>query len=93
MNFLQAVEPFGLTEMDIGDNFMVHQKVHFDLKSGKKHNMRGDGQLGDYVTFYAEMDLLVAVSVCPFGDGFSDGSMGENEVRPLRVQVIDPGID
>lgn len=92
LNFLQAIQPFGLTEMDIGDNFMAHQKVYFDPVSGKKNNMRGDGRPGDYAAFYAEMDLLVAVSVCPYGDGFSDGTMGESEVRPLRIEILDTGI-
>jgi uncharacterized protein len=91
-NLLQAILPFGLNEMDIEDNFLVHQKTYWDAEAGNKYNMRGDEKPGDYVAFYAEMDLLVAVSPCPYGDGYSDGTQGENEARPLRIEIFDSGM-
>ncbi len=96
LNFLQAIEPFGLKEEDICDNFMVHQKVYLDPKTGKKYNMHSDGKRGDFIEIYAEMDLLVAVSVCPYGDAFSDVALGklyEDKVRPLGIELYETGIE
>ncbi len=92
-NLLKAVEPFNLKEGDIRDSISVHQKVYLDARDGKKLNiLRSDSKRGDYVSFFAEIDLLVAVSVCPYGDGLSDVTVKSDEVRPLRVEVYETGI-
>jgi uncharacterized protein YcgI (DUF1989 family) len=89
VNFLQAIEPFGLEEEDIHDNFMVHQKTYVDPKGGRVYVMRGDSKPLDFIEFYAEIDLLVALSVCPSGDG----SAWPGKVhRPLEVEIYDTGI-
>jgi uncharacterized protein len=49
---------------------------------------------GDYLEFFAEIDLLVGVSNCPGGDLSQPmwGPDGQSEVpcRPLRINVWDP---
>jgi uncharacterized protein YcgI (DUF1989 family) len=94
VNLLQAIEPFGLREQDLHDNIDVFQKFRLDPATGRYHLVRGDGEPGDYIEFYAEIDLLVAVDVCPMGDGTNDWSKGGRAVvRPLGVEIYDSGID
>jgi uncharacterized protein len=93
LNLLRAIEPFGLGEKDLHDNVTVHQKTRLDPKTGRIYVAPSDGKPGDYVEFYAEMDLLVAVSVCPLGDGLANPTVhAEHAVRPLRVEIYDTGI-
>ncbi len=103
LNLLQAVEPFGLKEEQILTNFMVHEKDYLDPVTGIRYMLKGDAKPGDYIEFYAEMDLLIAVSVCPSGDGavyypdhyrkYTDyGPEEEGLVRPLGIEVYDTGI-
>jgi uncharacterized protein len=93
LNFLQAIEPFGLKEEDIDDNILVFQKMRVDPKDGRKYSVPCDGKKGDYIEFYAEIDLLVAVSVCPVGAGGVRGVMPRDvTVRSLGVEIYDTGI-
>lgn len=67
-NGIQAVAPFGLSEQDIlHDNFMVFQPS-FIRPNGSGDSIPTQSKPGDYVEFYADMDLIVAVSACPVGD-------------------------
>jgi len=89
LNILQAIEPFGLTEEDIHDNLCVHQKTKLDPATGKSISARTTAQRGDYIEFYANLDLLVAVSVCPNGDNTAH----QNEVvRPIGIEIYDTEI-
>ncbi len=49
------------------DNFMVFQPS-FIRPDGSGDSIPTQSQPGDYVEFYADMDLIVAVSACPVGD-------------------------
>src|SRR5262249_32363868 len=92
-NLLQAIEERGLKEEDLNDSVYVHRKVRIEERNGKMFCAPSDGKAGDYVEFYAEMDLLVGVSVCPFGDGCANPTVkSENSVRPLRIEIYDTGI-
>ena len=67
-NGIDAVKEFGLTEQDIlNDNFMVFQPS-FIQADGRGDSVASQSKPGDYAEFYAEMDLIVAVSACPVGD-------------------------
>ena len=93
VNLLRAIEPFGMTEENLGDNVVVFQKARLDPGDGRWYCARSDSRPGDYVELYAEMDLLVAVSVCPSGDntrGWSEP--GDDSVLPLGVEVHDTGV-
>ena len=92
-NLLRAVEPHGVSEAHLVDNLVVFQKARLDPSDGKWYCARSDSTAGDYVEFYAEIDLLVAVSVCPYGDntrGWSEPEAGA--VLPLRAEVHETGI-
>lgn len=93
LNLLQAIEPFGLSEANLRENINVHEKDWLDPKTGQQSITRGDGRPGDYIEFYAEIDLLVAVSVCPYGDGSANPTIsGKDVVRPLGIEIYETGI-
>ena len=59
----------GLTETDvIGDNINLFQKMRIDGLTGRRYFSKTDAKKGDHIEFYAEIDLLISVSVCPDGD-------------------------
>jgi len=67
-NGIDAVSPFGLRESEIlHDNFMVFQPS-FIRPCGSVDSVPTQGEPGDYVEFFADIDLIVAVSACPVGD-------------------------
>ena len=47
---------------------------------------------GDYIEFYAEIDILGLLSTCPGGDCGSKHSSNEVECFPLSVSVFEPEI-
>ena len=54
-----------------------------------------DAKKGDYVEFYAEMDVLMAVSLCPSATGayhWSEAAEKET-VTPLKVEIYDTGVE
>ena len=94
LNLLQAVEPFGLGEDDIYDNLDIFQKWSLDPRVGTYANDRNDCGKGDYIEFYAEMDLIAGVSVCPTGDNTVNFSTPEdNTVSPLAVEIYEIGVE
>jgi uncharacterized protein YcgI (DUF1989 family) len=88
LNLLQAIESFGLKEADMHDNINVHQKVRLDVRTGKSISARTASEPGDYIEFYANIDLLVAVSVCPNGDNTAHQA---SMVRPIGIEIYDTG--
>ena len=94
LNLLQAIEPFGLTDQDIFDNLDVFQNWVLDTRSGRFANAPNDWGAGEYIEFYAEMDLIVGISVCPTGDNTRNWAIyGEDVVLPLGIEVYDTGIE
>ncbi len=93
-NLVRAIQPFGLKEEDIHDSLNLHQKIKLDAKDLKYFAARSDGKPGDYVEFFAEMDLLAAVSVCPSGDNTRHYSTPEDGIAlPIGVEIYDTGIN
>lgn len=73
--------------------FFKPKRVSGNAKSGKIYDGGCDGKPGDYIEFYAEIDLLVAVSVCPSGDGLVSGTMPEKVVlRPIGIEMYETGV-
>ena len=94
LNLLQAIEPFGLTEANLRDNINLFQKMKVDPDSGRILAAPSESKTGDYIEFYAEVDLLVAVSVCPNGDNTRYYSVpGRDVVRPLGIEIYDTGVE
>lgn len=100
-NLVRAVLPFGLTEFDVHDVLNVFQVTGLD-EEGKYFMEASPAVKGDYIEFFAEQDLLMALSTCPGGDlstwGWGEGGEGEGKeekksmlecCRALHVEVFE----
>lgn len=87
-NLTRAVLPYGLNESDVHDVINIFQVTGLD-SDGRYFMQPSPAQSGDYLEFFAETDLLFALSTCPGGDlstwGF--GKDMEEVCRPLHVEV------
>ena len=45
---------------------------------------------GDFIEFFAEIDLLGALSACPGGDCSTSHSSDEAKCHPLKVEIYRP---
>lgn len=82
-NLVRAVEPFGLTEFDVHDVLNIFQCT--GLNKDDQYFMKAcPARKGDYLEFFAEIDLLCAMSCCPGGD-LSVDLWGENAKDPLQT--------
>ncbi|CAP80822.1 Pc12g11950 [Penicillium rubens Wisconsin 54-1255] len=90
-NLTRSVVPYGLTELDVHDVLNVFQVTGLD-EDGKYFMETSPAKAGEYFEFFAEVDVLCALSACPGGDlsnwGWDDkeGDMGAT-CRPLGVEV------
>ncbi len=66
-NLVRAILPFGLTELDVHDVLNVFQCT--GLNDEDRYFMKAcPARVGDHLEFFAEQDLLCALSTCPGGD-------------------------
>lgn len=92
-NLTRAVAPYGLTEFDVHDVLNVFQVTGLNLDD--KYFMKAcPAKVGDYLEFFAEMDLLFALSTCPGGDlsvpmWGPDARDPIDVCRPLGVEVYE----
>ncbi len=94
-NLVRAVQPFCLTELDVHDVLNVFQCSGLN-EHGQYFMKDCPAHPGDYLEFFAEIDLLAALSTCPGGDlsvamwGPDAASTQEQleHCHPLRVQVF-----
>ena len=97
-NLTRAVAPYGLTEFDVHDVLNVFQVT--GLNARDQYFMKAcPAQKGDYLEFFAEIDLLCALSTCPGGDlsvpmWGPDARDPLDVCRPLGVEVyqLDPAL-
>ena len=45
---------------------------------------------GDYLEFFAEIDLIGALSACPGGDCSSEHSSEQAKCSPLNIEIYSP---
>jgi uncharacterized protein YcgI (DUF1989 family) len=82
-NLVRAVLAYGLTEFDVHDVLNVFQCT--GLNDEDRYFMKGcPAKKGDYFEFFAETDLLCALSTCPGGD-LSVPLWGPDARDPLEV--------
>jgi len=82
-NLTRAVLPHGLTEFDVHDVLNIFQCT--GLNHDDMYFMKAcPAQKGDYLEFFAEIDLLCALSTCPGGD-LSLPMWGPDAQDPLTV--------
>lgn len=96
-NLTRAVLPYGLTEYDVHDVLNVFQCT--GLNAEDRYFMKASpARQGDFLEFFAEIDLLCALSTCPGGDLsvplWGPGARDPIDVcRPLRVEIDRPDPD
>ncbi len=96
-NLVRAILPYGLTEFDVHDVLNVFQCT--GLNDDDQYFMKAcPAQPGDYFEFFAEIDLLCALSTCPGGDlsvplWGPDARDPLDVCRPLQVEVHEVDTD
>ncbi|KAJ5217076.1 hypothetical protein N7468_010084 [Penicillium chermesinum] len=94
-NLTRAVAPYGLTELDVHDVLNVFQVTGLD-EQGKYFMETSPAKAEEYFEFFAEVDVLCALSACPGGDlsnwGWDDkaGGMGAT-CRPFGSGGVSVG--
>lgn len=96
-NFRAALATVGMSQRSIIDNMNLFQMSGVDPVTGDYVFTQGSAEAGDHLELYAEVPLLVAVSVCPGGDGGtveSGADWGGERVRlrPIGVEVYETGV-
>lgn len=67
-NLVQAIAPYHLTELDVHDVLNVFQVTGLDPVHEIYFLEPSPAKKGDFIEFFAEIDLLCAISSCPGGD-------------------------
>ncbi|MGP3978264.1 urea carboxylase-associated family protein [Streptomyces sp. 8N114] len=93
-NLTRAVLPYGLTEFDVHDVLNIFTVT--GLNDQDQYYMKpSPAKAGDFFEFFAEQDLLCALSNCPAGDlsvpfWGPDATDPIDVCRPLAVEVYRP---
>lgn len=93
-NLVRAVAPHHLTEFDVHDVLNVFMVTGL-TREGRYFVKPSPAKSGDFLEFFAEIDLLCALSTCPHGD-LSVQLWGPTRAdpvttcRPLAVEVYRP---
>jgi uncharacterized protein YcgI (DUF1989 family) len=92
-NLVRAVVPYHLTELDVHDVLNVFQVT--GLVDDRYFMKASPARQGDFFEFFAEIDLLCAISTCPGGDlsvplWGPDAGDPLSVCRPLGVEVWQP---
>ncbi|QWF84610.1 urea carboxylase-associated family protein [Amycolatopsis sp. CA-230715] len=96
-NLVRAVLPYGLTEFDVHDVLNVFQCT--GLNDEDRYFMKAcPAKPGDHFEFFAELDLLCALSTCPGGDlsvplWGPDARDPIDVCHPLGVEVYRPSTE
>jgi uncharacterized protein len=94
-NLTRAVLPWGLTEFDVHDVLNIFQVTGLTKDSDRYFMKPSPAQKGDFFEFFAEIDLLCAISTCPGGDlsiplWGPDAADPVSVCRPLGIEVFQP---
>jgi len=91
-NLREGLAMLGLGQRHIHDNVNLFWKTAIDSCTGHYVFEPSDAEDGDCIEFYAELPLLVSISLCPYGDGSvePDGwAEAEVPVFPLKLELFD----
>jgi uncharacterized protein YcgI (DUF1989 family) len=96
-NFRAALATVGLSQRWAGDNMNLFSASGLDPTTGDYFIGPSHAERGDYIEFYAEIALLVAISLCPAGSGgVSDGSDGwrtDLPIHPIGLEIYNTGVE
>ena len=82
--------PLKEVEMQVHDVLNVFMCTGFTRDTGQYFMKASPVRPGDYVEFFAEIDLLGALSACPGGDCSSTHSSDAAACYPLMVEIFAP---
>jgi uncharacterized protein YcgI (DUF1989 family) len=95
-NLARAIAEYGLTEADVHDPLNMFQVTGLTTDD-EYYFTASPARSGDYLEFFAEIDLLVGVGNCPGGDLSLPmwGPDGRSDVpcRPLGIDIWEPDRD
>ncbi|MFA8386596.1 MAG: urea carboxylase-associated family protein [Pelagibaca sp.] len=77
-------------EPHVHDVLNVFMCTGFTRDTGQYFMKASPVRPGDYLTFFAEIDLLGALSACPGGDCSAEHTSDAAACYPLRVEVLQP---
>ncbi|WP_417742203.1 urea carboxylase-associated family protein [Salipiger sp.] len=77
-------------EPHVHDVLNVFMCTGFTRDTGQYFMKASPVRPGDHLTFFAEIDLLGALSACPGGDCSSEHSSDSAECHPLQVEILAP---
>jgi uncharacterized protein len=93
-NLVRAVTPYHLTEFDVHDVLNIFQVT--GLTADDRYFVKpSPAKRGDFIEFFAEIDVLCAISTCPHGDlsvqmWGPDAGDPLTTCRPLGVEIWEP---
>lgn len=90
-NLTRAIEPFGMTAKDLHDNVNLFMKCYIDPTTSLHPWEITDVKQGDYVEFFAEIDCLIALSICPSASGRYTYAEQQEQPRAIGVEIYDTG--
>ena len=83
--------PLREAEQNVHDVLNVFMCTGFTRDTGQNIMKASPVRPGDYLEFFAEIDLLVGLSACPGGDCSSEHSSDAATCYPLLIEIFDPG--
>jgi uncharacterized protein len=98
-NLTRAIAPYHLTELDVHDVLNIFQVTGLDAEHELYFMEPSPARKGDFLEFFAEIDLLCAVSACPSGDlsvwGWDDGEDVDplSTCKPVGIEIYDVEAD
>lgn len=92
-NLSVAIASCGMDAPALAEDLVLFDTAYLSPETGKICRAPNAARKGDYVEFFAEIDLLVAVSSCPLGDGSNDLSGPDQpSARVVGVEIFDTGV-
>ena len=82
--------PLHVAEFAVHDVLNVFMCTGFTKLTGQYFMKASPVRPGDYLEFFAEIDLIGALSACPGGDCSSEHSSDQAACHPLLVEVFKP---
>jgi uncharacterized protein len=91
-NLVRAVAPYRLSERDVHDVLNVFQVTGLTADTHQYFVKPCPARKGDYFEFFAEIDLLCAISTCPHGDMSAptwgaDAAGARPACRPIAIET------
>jgi len=85
--------PLGDAELHVHDVMNVFMCTGFTRDTHQYFMKASPVRPGDFIEFFAEIDLLGALSTCPGGDCGSSHSDDSTPCYPLKVEIYQPAAD